>query len=409
MTESKMIDPFLPKNQLASPRRIDYLTTLREQRNLPFKDYSLSSPEEVEQEIQTIKSYRPASQLQIKTINQITERLNNMGAHVRPLDEEDIARLTGGKDGSAYEYIQKLIEMEEEVKLEQPLAKDQAEYISQMLYCPDIDWNAYDVNDRLTFDDGTYRIMSKEEFERELTSKLKKKHVNEFIYKYQTVYNAWKQTRIRPNQEETIRRYEKFLSSLEFKRERLVSCGIDFDEKPKKSLRKVYDPISHVPLQDFQLKQFSKEHASAYIQQLKYEIQAKRLYIFNKERNKDDDFEKLRNVNSTSEWATRELRTLHSMIYSLQKESGVVNEKITHLIPYQDQYTKASKDDTFFTDTKKHALIVDYMYYIVANHAITFNDLRIKCQRSSLAMKFLEATKNKLLNDRRFMESLLYK
>lgn len=399
----------LENKQYASPESIHYLITLREQRGLPFKDFSQASQKEIENEISLVKGYYPASQLQIKTIKEITARLNNIGVPTYELTDQDFTELTGGKNGTAYQYIQQLIETEKEEKLNMPLSKEQADYIHQMLLCPDITWTNHNINDRVIYPDGTFRILDKQEFVKELSKKLTKSDAYDFIEKYRGAFNTWKKTRIRPNQAETIKKYEKYLASLEYKRERLFARDFKTEEQARKPLRTVYDPIAHKPLDDDQLKLFSKENASAYIKQLKYAIQAKRLYLFKKERNKDDDFEEIRSINDTSEWATREFRTLHSMIYSLQKESGVVNDQITHLFPYQDVYTKASRNDPFFTDTKKHALIIDYMYHIVTTHAMSFNELRLKCLRSSIAMDFLEATKNRLLNNKKFMETLLYK
>lgn len=352
----------------------------------------------------------PASPLQIKTIKEVTERLKSFGFIVAVLDDYELSLLTGGKYGTAYLHINYLISVEEENKGKMPMTQKQVEYISQMLYCPDIDWDEYEVDNKFYYENGSkYKMMTREEFEKELKLKLTKEDAEEFLYKYTTVFNEWRKTRIRPNQEIVIRKYEHYLSSLEYRRERNLNEEIKAEIQEEKSLRTVYNPVAHIPLEEFQLKQFSKEQASAYMKQLKYSIDAKRLYKFNKERNKDDDFEKLRDVKTPSDWATRELRTLNSIIYSLQKESGVINEKVSHLIPYQDIYTMASKDDPFFSDTKKHIMIIDYMYYIVANHAITFDFLRTKCQRSRMAIKFLEATKNRLLKDRKYMESLLYR
>lgn len=348
-----------------------------------------------------------ASELQIKTIQDVTKRLILLGVNVPVFEEDQLKMLTGGKDGTAYKLINELIELEKETKDNLPLTNEQAEFISKMLYCPDIDWSEYEIDDRHYLEEGRFMMFTRQEFEIELKMKLTKKEAIYFIERYRKAFNYWKQTRIRPQQELVIRKYEEYLRSLEFKRERNVYDDIKADKIAQRSLKKVYNPIAHIPLEDFQLKQFSIEEASVYIKQLKYEIDAKRLYTFKQERNKDDDFEKLRNVKHPSEWATRELRTLQSIIYSLQKESGHVSEKIQHLIPYQDLYTKATKDDPFFTDTNKHAQIVSYMYYIVSNHMITFNQLKFKCQRSHTAIKLLEATKKRLLKDHIYIESLL--
>lgn len=354
-----------------------------------------------------VKTNNP-SPYQITTIRAITTRLQKLGVKIPHIEDEILMELTGGKEGTAYELIEELIELEKETTDKLPLTKKQSELISQMLYCPDIDWSEYEVDDRFYLTDGRFKIMTRQEFEIELKNKITKKEATEFLERYMKTYNMWKQTRIRPNQEKVIRKYEDFLSSLECKRVRLVDTSIKSEEPKKKSLKEVYNPIAHVPLEDFQLKQFSIEEASKYMKQLRYEINAKRFYTFGKERNKDDDFEKLRSIKTRDEWATKELRTLHSILYSLQKESGVVNDQITHMIPYQDLYNQASKDDPFFTDLKKHVMIADYMYYIVSNHTMTFKYLKFKCQRSTMAMKCLEIAKKKLLGDKIYMESLLY-
>lgn len=250
-----------------------------------------------------------ASPAQKEKIRQLHKELVELGADLKPINEEKLNLLTGGRDGQASKLITKWINDLSELNVNSAITDEQLKTLTNWFLCPDIPFESFilsvengtvngvkqykDVelhisrvnilNETFVDTQGVVRHkwtrMTVAQFQEELKSKLTFSLARQFISKYSTQFYEWKKTRITEKRFNMVRTYEKRLMDLHVPQE--VITAVDMDEngdfvevviRPKTSKQAYYEPVAYTPLDDLELLQMSNEDAKVYIEQLKSEL-----------------------------------------------------------------------------------------------------------------------------------------
>lgn len=232
--------------------------------------------QQVKAEIDRLQALpQPMSQAQEDALNKVLEELAELGQPVN-VPKEVYAQLTGGRDGSASQLIDKLFNMRYQLQQNSPLTDKQAEVIIGWFLCPDIPFEDFDISKKIAMpnvSDVAWRFMTCDEFHEELKEKLTRQQASKFIDDYRASYFEWKKTRCSTSQKTYIRQLEERMANLSSPRqvEYAVIDGVVTQvvtSKPRE-----YNPTAYAPMSDFDLEQMSYDDASRFITQLKSELE----------------------------------------------------------------------------------------------------------------------------------------
>lgn len=192
-------NPTVSNSRPSSPNQHKFYLDLCEQkRRTPVDGYDAMSFNQLSILIDELKEIRPVSDAQIAAINSCLERLNAVGISI----DINIDELTGGREGTASAYIEKLFELTNkhcppEAK---PASDKQLEYVSSMYLCPSVNFEDYGVERWIYLDNGMKRRPTGAEFIADLKTKFDSITISDFINKNRGEFNEWRKTRIRPGQ-----------------------------------------------------------------------------------------------------------------------------------------------------------------------------------------------------------------
>lgn len=315
--QPRMVDP----NE--NGKMISYYMDLCENKRIRMKDITKMTVRELSNEIEKVRTLPyPASDAQIEKIRSLKKELSEIKGEKRRFKEEFLAKLTGGRDGSASKLIN---DLQAEIKALEDYAKPTPEQLHTLVswfYCPDIPFEEYGIRKFIYLDEEvqketeetrtvgcwTYKAQIKvennhmqaystgetelyeeddvespprpmrlflpDEFAEEVKAKLTKKIANDFIFKYRGTFYEWKQTRITANQMKTIRDIEAELA--QFGRPKARESAVDFEgnEFDYSEYRLSDRKVSHdayTPLSEMQLIQLSTKEATEWINRLHWE------------------------------------------------------------------------------------------------------------------------------------------
>lgn len=327
-----------------SPAQEKYYSDLCLQKNVVPVDLTGKSYDEVSIMIKELREFFPASPAQIRLIKEKASALN------LNIDESKLKKLTGGREGSASKLIAQLIEKEREIGDTIEPTEAQLKYIVSMFYCVDVDFSEHDIKKRVDLEDGLWRLMTPNEFAKEVSAKMSRKEASAFIDKYRSAHHAWLNTRISVEQEKYIRQLEERLADL------YVPKQVPETNDGKRKYD--YNPTAYEPLSEGHLKMFSKEEASKYIDRLKYELEAKELYSnFNDNHDGDLlDFISRSSSETDIEEAQNALFKIFAHIgYSNEEVLDNISEKLfLHNTPQEEEIK------SFFEHIIEEGSIADY-------------------------------------------------
>lgn len=286
-------------NRPSTKAQHDLYYTLCERKNVKPARVEQWDSQRLSREIDRLdKLPTSPSPAQLEKIMSLHEELSQI-IKLEPLTKEFIDSLTGGRNGTASSFIETLQQQLRDNEHLAPPTEQQIRQITSWFLCPDIPFEAYNINTRITTErfvsystetnkgitesgreielsDSQWILMTPEEFASELKRKLKREQAREFIGRYQSTFLEWAKTRLSQGQEQRIRQLEEDLMTLE-----PTSFGVAFNirngeiveeeiQRPNSRLRmETHD--AYTPLTELEIKQMSFERASEYISQLQME------------------------------------------------------------------------------------------------------------------------------------------
>ena len=342
--------------------QLKYYTDLCKQRNIKPEETASLDYDKVSAMIKEMLKFYPASPAQLDLIRDKLANIRKLGYDAKTT-EDDLKRLTGGREGTASKFIETLIAKETELEANAPITENQLKTIVSYFFCPDIDFESHNIPRRIDIDveKGLWRKPTPQEFAENIASTFNKKSASEFINQSGSIFYDWKKTRIRPNQLNYIKELEKQLCNDSKLRE--VRVAVDTDGKiveMDKSANVQVKGTTYVPHTDEQLIQYSIEQASQFINQLKSEIA----------RHEDSAMEEnlpeyVRTPKTEQEALDKEFAILSSMMYKLEAIAGYEDEDLHACATYD--VSSSPLDDPY-----KKEYIRDFIKDMLRNDAITY-------------------------------------
>mgnify|MGYP003575005404 CR=1 FL=1 len=250
----------------------------------------------------------PASPKQIEMLKDMFKELIELGASdVRMPSDKFFNTLTGGRDGSASQWIERTRQKRKSFYSVMQPSEEQLERLVSWYLCPDIPWEQLETKDIETTDFfGNYmrgkaepirtkvemedifiaegvpawRKMTADEFREELASKLTYSLASGVLDRYMGKFYEWRRTRIQPGRIKFIRDLEKSLANLRKPKVLKQHADGEYFEDAPFSVKEEYAPVAYEPMPDEVLLLIDEEHAQTYIEQLASERDARELYSF---------------------------------------------------------------------------------------------------------------------------------
>lgn len=379
----------------------------------------------------------PASDKQKEMIREIIAELVSIGVEgIKMPSQKFFDSLTGGRDGSASQWIERLQKKRTENFDKLPITEQQLERLVEWYACPDIPFEEFGVSMRIyeehlqvySTDLHTPDVLEKRmwrratplEFRDQLTRRLTHSTASRLIDQYSGVFSVWMRDRASDSQKKQIRRLEERLSTVYVPKEvtlyDLEDNGGDnpFGANGSSKKHANWNPISYVGMDEVQIGLLSRDEANKHINRLRYELQAKELYNTSDAQSLSGDFEDMRTAKNEASARTKEFTELNNMMYAL---SDVVGNHFELSYPTDDGEvtTVASlRQDAmrvFFNGGSEEAKadvrgqIVDFMKDGLVRNCITFKQLIEMCDKSNTAMEILDA----LTDDMEFSRILMKK
>lgn len=334
----------------ASPQQVKFYLDLCTRKGQQPQQVSNFTAKTIYDENQRLmKLVDVASPNQKQKIRDLHAEINSLGGNLKPLKEEFLNTLTGGKEGTASDLIGKMIKRLNKLNVNTEITDAQLETLTNWFLCPDIPFESLilsvetgevggvkqykdvEVNiSRVNFLEETFTDtqgvtrnkwtrMTIAQFQEELKAKLTFSLARQLISKHSTDFYEWKKTLITAKQFEMVRTYEKRLMDLHVPQE--VVSGYDFNEegelvevvvRPRTSKDAYYNPVAYTPLDDMELLQMTKEHAKIYMEQLRSEL---------RDRTKPQE--------SAKELASQELLTEKHSIFNERTRTGLAQNEAT--------------------------------------------------------------------------------
>ena len=409
-----------------SAGQIKYYTDLCAQRNIVPEDTTKWSFDDMSAKIKELLEFTPLSPKQLTLIKTKVELLAKFGKIV------DVPKgLEGGLNKSGSDFIQTLFDMEKEfADLDTPSDK-QLDMLVGMYLCPDIAFEDYHINKRISLskltpedkakykellvllDKGvftevapgsweyipasqdlidefetikkkvtsTWRKMTPEEFKKELATKLNKATASELINKSTGVFYEWKNTRIRPEQMKYIRTLESRLAY------QPVARAVEFAVSDEGEIIEVnvagkesIPGAEYNPIQDDELIMFTIPEADEFIGQLRMEVERRESNLVEEEQ----DYDELRVARNQKEAMDIEHKAFDDLMYKLLAVAGYEDEELLQASTYS--LVADESDDSQKVNRTK---IRDFMRELITTQAITFHELITLTQESITAQRIL--------------------
>lgn len=311
----------------------------------------------------------PASERQIAKIKELQDEIIKLGGDLKPIGDDVIARLTGGRDGNASALIQKLFDMRTKMNVIAPPTDAQLQIMVEWYLCPDVPFEEFSseevfamehganenqsrtitisIKRRVELGGGLWRHMTPNEFAEALKKSMTKKQASKFIDDYRGVFYDWKKTRITQPQINYIRELELRLANVETPRavefaivdgemQQITNNSVDYDGD--------WNPMAYEPMDELVLMQMSADDATNWINQLKSEVGRRNAYesMYNEEEvygTSQQDFEETqlvrgenRRVKNAHDAKHDEWRKLNDLIYSLEAIAGYKSDEIHDMV-----------------------------------------------------------------------------
>jgi len=239
----------------------------------------------------------PASPRQLDKIKELETEIISAGGAMKPMTQATLDSLTGGREGTASSLIQMLFDTRNELSETAPITEPQLKIIVEWFLCPDIPFESFsseevydkkelandnesrtitiEIDRRIALEDNLWRLMTVDEFESEIKSKLTKKRASKFIDAYRGVFYDWKKTRITESQVKYIRELELRLANITTPK--AVEWAFVDGEMVEMKANTVdynddWNPMAYQPMDELVLAQLSYEDASKWIDNLKTEL-----------------------------------------------------------------------------------------------------------------------------------------
>lgn len=372
-----------------SPRQISYYLDLCTQRKIAPKNYHTMTGDELAQEIEAVRSFYPASDRQKEIIRDTITSLQEMGVNINLMSDEDMAKLTGGREGTASALIENLINMQRQHSDKQPPSDNQLQFLVSMFLCPDVPFEDFGVMRKITLnDEGLWRKPTPDEFAEDLKKKMTRKEASKFIDDYRGSFHTWRSTRIRPEQMRYIRQLEERMSDLSSPN--VVEWAVNPDGSlvqvmKQRTLKEEYNPTGYVPLDEMELMMFSVEEASKYIDILKSEGGRKDLYKYREESDNSATFEPIHTPETKEKRMEMDYKELQDLIFRLEAVAGYENEDVHKAVTFL--LVQEDVDSDAINDSKE--IIRDFMKYLIEEDYIGLEGMAELCKNCKTAQLIL--------------------
>lgn len=372
-------------SRTTTERQIQYYLDLCVQRRIPPKNYIIMNYDELAKEITELKNFYPASENQVKMINDKVALLSTLGCTINP---PDFTKLTGGREGSASRLIEHLINLERQYNANQPPSESQLIFLVNMYLCPDIPFERFNITKRVELEGGLWRACTPDEFAQQITVKMKKTEASAFIDEHRGIFHTWKQTRVRPEQQRYIRELEARMSNTSSPS--VLEWSVDqegnlIQVKKKVDKAKEYSPNGYTPLDEMQLQMFSIEEASKYIDILKSELGRKELYKFGEVSDTSLTFESIRKPKTEDECNANQYKALQDLMFKLEAVAGYNDEEL------HDSVTSLLFEEGINDEKLKQQKlkIKEFMLQLVEEEYISFEGMIELCKESEIAQRIM--------------------
>ena len=377
-----------------------YVFTLYKAHELDVRELNGKTYAYVKSEVDRLSALPfPASPKQKEIINSLIAEMKELKPEF-DVPQEVLKSLTGGKDGSAGEFIQFLYQQRNVFSMQAPLSDKQAESLATWMFCPDIPWNDFEITLKKPYptelNANGWMFLTAEEFMAQLKERMTKEQASEFIGAHKDKYYEWKKTRINDYQKDTIRKLEDRLaniSKLGVKTYATDENGVvqEVYVKPKRD----WNPTAYAPLEEFHLAQMDKDSASKYIKQLESEVAIRQKSALEPSSHQEDLEAKRQKYKASADkisGLTQEYQALIDLVFALEAVAGQENdslhESITELMIHKrgNQLEVASE-------------LYEFIDMLLSKRFIKFENLAEMCAPSTIATKILEIKYPQQLDD----------
>ena len=350
---------------LPTPKQITYYNDLCARKNIRPKDTNQFTFETLGKEIEELRTLPDSASLkQIVKIEQLVEEITKLGGKIAPFSQEFMRRLTGGREGTASQLIETLIERRNTLNEVAPPSEAQLAIMVEWFLCPDIPFEDYGVEKKVYLDHLTsystdvdtsdklekrlWRLTTAEEFAQRISKHITKKQASAFIDQYRSVFYDWRKTRITAQQANYIRELEKRLTNIYVPK--AVEFAIDNDGNVQEiktgsshDARGDLQTVAYAPIEDLQLAQMSYQDASVMIDQLKSELSNKETYRFGdiyddtqqSFQDKTASYNERTHMGSASDIQNarvKEYTAINDLVYKLEAVAGFENQDLHDLL-----------------------------------------------------------------------------
>lgn len=343
-----------------SERQIKFYYDLCERKKVTRKDITQFSFEQLGKEIDELqKRPDPASDRQITKIRELEQEIISLGGDLKPIGDDVINSLTGGREGTASSFIQALFDMRSNMNIIAPPTDAQLKILVEWYLCPDIPFESFsseevfpmknganvaesqtitvEINRGIDLGNGQWRHMTPNEFAEEIKSKMTKRQASKFIDDYRGSFYDWKKTRITEQQIKYIRELEMRLANISAPKAveyAIVDGEVQEIRNTTVDYNAEWNPMAYEPADELALAQLSFEEASQWIDQLKSEVDRANRYqsMYNEEElfgSAQQDFEERnlvkgenRRIRDEHDSLTDEYNKLNDLIFAVEAILG---------------------------------------------------------------------------------------
>lgn len=231
--------------------------------------------QEVKAEVDRLQALpQPMSPAQEETLFKVLGELTELGCPVE-IPSAVMKQLTGGREGSASQLIEKLFAKRFEAQQNAPLSDAQADILITWFLCPDIPFENFNIVKKAMLpeiSEVAWRFITCDEFKEQLRENMTRSQASQFIDEYRGVYFDWKKTRCSTQQKNYIRQLEERMANLSSPRKVEYAIVDGKVEQVVTRQQREYNPQAYTALSDFDLEQMSYDDASRFIDQLKSEL-----------------------------------------------------------------------------------------------------------------------------------------
>ena len=209
-------------------------------------------------EISKLLAFHPMSDAQREMIFQKLEHLQSLDVTIN-IPASELDKLTGGRDGTASQLIQQLIDLERRYLDREKVSENQLRTLVSWYYCPDIPFEEYDIPLTVPTDivyDGIpmKRRLDPIEFAEQIQQKMNFQSASEFINRYRADFHEWRKTRITMQQMSLIRQLESRMADIS--NPKVLELAVDLKgnvvelAQPAQDRGTTWSPNAYIPAGD---------------------------------------------------------------------------------------------------------------------------------------------------------------